>query len=175
MTSTTRQVGAGRPQPDGSRHIPTVASQVTRSADSAVMTGTNFSSWWNISQGTMYADFTVPNTSGNYAPFGFNSGSSLFDLVTGNYRFGAVSTDLVTALTNTSNKFAGSYSYLNNATHTASFNNATPVSRINTGMPTIPYINIGSTSYAFILNGYIKKLTYYPVALSNAELQEMTL
>ena len=34
-------------------YIPTVASQVTRAADVAVMTGTNFSSWYNQSEGTI--------------------------------------------------------------------------------------------------------------------------
>lgn len=33
-------------------YIPTVASQVTRTADVATMTGTNFSSWFNASQGS---------------------------------------------------------------------------------------------------------------------------
>jgi hypothetical protein len=38
-------------------YIPTVASQVTRAADVAVMTGTNFSSWYRQSEGTVYAEF----------------------------------------------------------------------------------------------------------------------
>jgi hypothetical protein len=37
-------------------YIQTVASQVTRSADAASMTGTNFSSWYNAGEGTMYAE-----------------------------------------------------------------------------------------------------------------------
>jgi hypothetical protein len=37
-------------------YIPTSASTVTRSADLASMTGTNFSSWYNQSEGTLYAD-----------------------------------------------------------------------------------------------------------------------
>lgn len=37
-------------------YIPTVASQVTRSADVAVMTGTNFSSWYSQGQGTLYIE-----------------------------------------------------------------------------------------------------------------------
>ncbi len=39
-------------------YIPTVASQVTRAADSASMTGTNFSSWYNPSEGSFYQDLT---------------------------------------------------------------------------------------------------------------------
>jgi len=39
-------------------YIPTVASQVTRAADAASMTGTNFSSWYNQTEGTFFAQFT---------------------------------------------------------------------------------------------------------------------
>ena len=39
-----------------SSYIKTEASQVTRSADSATMTGANFLDWWNPSEGTMYAE-----------------------------------------------------------------------------------------------------------------------
>jgi hypothetical protein len=38
-------------------YIPTVASQVTRASDNASMLGTNFSSWYNQSAGTVYAEF----------------------------------------------------------------------------------------------------------------------
>ena len=37
-------------------YIPTSASTVTRSADNASMTGTNFSSWYNSSEGTIYLE-----------------------------------------------------------------------------------------------------------------------
>ena len=40
-------------------YIPTTASTVTRSADLASMTGTNFSSWYNQSGGTVYSDTRV--------------------------------------------------------------------------------------------------------------------
>ena len=40
-------------------YIPTVASQVTRSADNATMTGTNFSNWYNQSAGTMVCNFAM--------------------------------------------------------------------------------------------------------------------
>ena len=40
-------------------YIPTTASTVTRSADLAEMTGTNFSSWYNSSEGSMVASFST--------------------------------------------------------------------------------------------------------------------
>ena len=39
-------------------YIPTSGSTATRSADVASMTGTNFSSWYNQSEGTVFADIT---------------------------------------------------------------------------------------------------------------------
>jgi hypothetical protein len=57
---TNRQIYAWGAQVEAgafaTSYIPTVASQVTRSADSAVMTGTNFSSWYNASEGTFYCE-----------------------------------------------------------------------------------------------------------------------
>jgi hypothetical protein len=44
-------------------YIPTVASQVTRSADAAVMTGANFSSWYNQAEGTLFAEASVSRPS----------------------------------------------------------------------------------------------------------------
>jgi hypothetical protein len=37
-------------------YIPTTTAQVTRAVDAAVMTGTNFSGWYNAAAGTLYAD-----------------------------------------------------------------------------------------------------------------------
>jgi len=40
-------------------YIPTTASTVTRSADLASMTGTNFSSWYNSNEGTVFANINM--------------------------------------------------------------------------------------------------------------------
>jgi hypothetical protein len=61
-------------------YIPTLGSTVTRSADVASMTGTNFSSWYNQSEGTMISSCISrrPNNSGNGADFSIlnSTGSS---------------------------------------------------------------------------------------------------
>lgn len=41
-------------------YIPTVASQVTRSADVATMVGANFSNWYNPNQGTLFTSASQP-------------------------------------------------------------------------------------------------------------------
>ena len=41
-------------------YIPTTSAAVTRAADLALLTGTNFSSWYNASAGTIIIVFDVP-------------------------------------------------------------------------------------------------------------------
>lgn len=48
-------------------YIPTSGSTVTRAADIAEITGDNFSSWYNQSEGTMFAELQHPDISGNKA------------------------------------------------------------------------------------------------------------
>ena len=45
-------------------YIPTTASTVTRSADNADMTGTNFSSWYNQTESTIFCKFNAYNNIG---------------------------------------------------------------------------------------------------------------
>jgi hypothetical protein len=47
-------------------YIPTVASQVTRSVELAVMTGENFSSWYNQAEGTFYFDADMYETQSTF-------------------------------------------------------------------------------------------------------------
>ena len=57
-------------------YIPTVASQVTRSADAASMTGTNFSSWYRQDEGTLYADYVSGNSTLVQSVFKIEDGSN---------------------------------------------------------------------------------------------------
>ena len=95
-------------------YIPTVASQVTRSADVATMTGTNFSSWFNPNQGSLYANGTlIPTTTNSwmYALTGANTniiriGAGVFDeFVNG--------TNTVSASSTTSGSFQTAMIYQN--------------------------------------------------------------
>ena len=45
-------------------YIPTTSAAVTRAADVAVMTGTNFSSWWNAIEGTFVLDVDLMSVDG---------------------------------------------------------------------------------------------------------------
>jgi hypothetical protein len=54
-------------------YIPTVASTITRNADIAIMTGTNFSSWYNASEGTLYLEGEYVAVENFKAGFNFNN------------------------------------------------------------------------------------------------------
>ena len=171
-------------------YIKTVASQVTRAADAASMTGTNFSSWYNGNEGTLYAEATaaptvatsgfpvVYITDGNTAPAPQNT--YYLDFQSGNARSlcfysGSLVANLnlgaVTA--GTSYKLAGAFQTNNFA---ASKSGGTAVTdslgNLSNGQNQMV---IGRDIYnGPYTNGTIKKIAYYPIRLSNTNLVALT-
>jgi len=161
-------------------YIPTVASQVTRLADSAVMTGVNFSSWFNPEQGCIYSDFTPAALQGS--PFWVTSGESVFDNGLGSFSSAGshlyvvanavvqADVDAGTATVGVSNRISGSYA----VNSFSACVNGGSVATDSVGMlPIVDRVNIGRWGPIFY-NGYIKRLTYYPQALTAANLQAVT-
>jgi len=162
--------------------IPTAGSTVTRAADNAVMTGTNFSSWYNASEGTIVisAD-SFRGTGGAARTFVFNDGTS-----SNNIRNGGQSTlQVVDAgvtqasiagtplipFDGTVFKFASAYKLNDFATVTTG-----AVATDTSG--TVPNVNqlllgSGETSTTY-LNGHLRTFTYYAYRLTNAQLQALT-
>jgi hypothetical protein len=162
-------------------YIPTVASQVTRSADAASMTGTNFSSWYRADEGTFYGE-AAPNaltSDSRYIHVGdatnrflFWSGSSTFYVETRTSGTEQASLSFSGLAANTAFKFAGTYK----VNDFAASRNASTVQTDTLGtVPVVSQMSIGSNNVGGnILNGNIKKLAYYPKRLTNAELQGLT-
>lgn len=169
-------------------YIPTVASQVTRSADAASMTGTNFTSWYNAGEGTLYGDVVTNASDNTRPPFVLNSNSystnSFLPCITYSntrqirtlvYSAGAVTGDLYPSTTYTVGqniKYAGSYK-VNDFAISA---NGTSVTTDTSG--TVPIgldrLDIGSASGLNVYCGTIKKIAYYPLRVTNAQLQALT-
>lgn len=169
-------------------YIPTVAAQVTRAADSASMTGTNFSSWYRADEGTIYGEYTgVANVSGGTRRLveigvsgstaerlvaGYGATSSARWLVTSGSATQADITPLVTQ--GSSVKFAGAYA-VNNFRAAA---NAVLGTADTAGVvPTVNAMFIGadfSNTANTALNGHIRKIAFYPRRLANSELQALT-
>jgi hypothetical protein len=186
-------------------YIPTVASQVTRAADSAQMTGTNFSSWYNQSAGTICHEgaFVGDIAGGTYgrgnslvARF-FKTGASIYfnSVNIGGYRNNGPS------FPNWLDVFVNSSSSVANAqTNPQAFNNpvgsnmkiavsvdvsgfsqtlngaATTSTLASTFGQTLCDSVSFSTDYSGGTRcGTIKKIAYYPKRLTNAELQAITI
>ena len=167
-------------------YIPTVASQVTRTADVAVMTGTNFSSWYNQAESTVYAEYSARNggraimfddgSTDNRFEIRFTSNTSQLNSWSGNVQqisslFAPTATGLPEGVILKSS--AGLL--LNNAATTA--NGASPGTDTSCIMPLgLTRVFLGSfQGTATFLNGRISRITYYPRRLSNSELQGVTL
>jgi hypothetical protein len=164
--------------------IPTVASTVTRAADQASMTGTNFSSWYNQAQGTVYVDYDTFGLATGYI-FTISEGSgavnyiSLLKGISGlTNRFVTVSTsvnqgniDIGSISLNTNYKIIGSYITNNN---NFCVNGGTVANDSTVTLP--PNINNAyfGTYFTQSMNGHIRKLSYYPVALSSSSLVALT-
>jgi hypothetical protein len=166
-------------------YIKTEASQVTRSADSASITGANFTPWYRADEGTLYAEvFSFKKGSG---ASGWCVAANLNDdgtayandvlLRAGSHQYvslnGSTSSFTTIPVVDQSNKIAIAYLGGSNA---ASINGANQTSGTPINAPAgINRLQIGnSRNGSSPLNGHLKKISYYPKRLSNAELQALT-
>lgn len=172
-------------------YIPTVAATVTRNADVATMTGTNFSSWFNASQGTFVASgFTSSATSGQIlttvqSPY---NGNELFSLgralkgglPTGGFSVNASGQYLVLGDQTNGNspvnsfvKMAGAYVTANCAGKVGTF--ATETSAAAVTMPaTQALMQIGNLNNGSFWNGWVSKINYYNIRVTNNEIAAFT-
>ena len=168
-------------------YIPTTTAQVTRAADFASMTGTNFSSWYRQDEGTLYGElnFIGQTASGWAYPISVNDGNIYNTIAIRRYYTLPVvfrldiASGVIKSVTSTQSnnnigiKIAGGYKTLNFG---ASFDGSVVTS--DTTVITSPIVNrldighaSGSSNY---FTGYIKRIAYYPKRLSNTELQSIT-
>jgi hypothetical protein len=166
-------------------YIPTVASQVTRAAEIASMTGTNFSSWYNQGEGTLYAEANTPSFATTYV-FAEINNNSTSNYVRQSTTSAGTTTQFVVvdnSVTQASPGFAvtlGSYRKMAGA-YTAdsvqqSVNGSLGTEDTSATIPTgLVQMNIGTrSSGANTVNGTIKKIAYYPLRVTNAQLQGLT-
>lgn len=162
-------------------YIPTTTTAVTRQADNAVITGTNFSSWYNQSEGTFVATCIAPDVSSDRRIF--TASNSTFDgILTSNYRntnqfFVAnsgtqASLTALTYLAGTKVLVAGAYKVND---FSLSVNSSATVADTSGTIPAVDRLFIGSAQNSLaVLSGTISRLTYYPKRLPNYQLQILT-
>lgn len=167
-------------------YIKTEASQVTRAADSASMTGANFSSWYRQDEGTLVADsksFGPATVSGTGTAFSVTDGTINNRIRIGNYVTGGISSsDIATAgvvqaswstTVAVANYLKSIIAYKFN--DIAAVFNAGAVQLDNgANIPIVLQCQIGNAETGRNLNGHIKRITYYPKRLSDAQLQALT-
>jgi len=152
-------------------YIPTSGSTETRAADEESITGSNFSSWYNQSEGTWFAN--IPNPAKVASSRVINTGINLWS---GPTNAGYVRTGSSSVLLTTSYPAKISAKY-NNSSLTGAVNGVLmgEAGGINS---VATYLDIGSANTAAIgvgfLNASISRLTYYPKRLPDIELQQLT-
>lgn len=163
-------------------YIPTTSAALTRNADVATMTGTNFSSWYNQTEGAFEVEFQtlngVPSTNGRYVSANDGTSSNTVQLygtssVGLSIAVGGVAQTTPTVISLGSNlyninKIAGVYK----ANSAALALNATT---INVSSPasvpsSLTQMNIGNQADGTRqYNGLLRKINYWPQRIINAE------
>jgi hypothetical protein len=169
-------------------YIPTTTTALTRAADVASVN--TLTPWYNQTQGTMYAEvLSAPaNTIVQVAyELNDNLGGGLGRIFTRRGTIGTVSTAFVDGGSAQADiaslaSIAGSATYKVASAYAAndfalSLNGAAVIGDLSGTVPnTIARLFLGQ-NYANgqVLNGYLRRITYYPRRLANAELQSITL
>jgi hypothetical protein len=169
-------------------YIPTVASQVTRAADSASMIGNNFARWYTQGAGTLLASFDfsgagssanpnirtafnisdgtsnnrlqIYNISGNVGSFIAAGGASQAALDT----FSPVPVDVFRTV---------ALAYASNDAIQA-VNGSLSSNDTSVILPVVNAAYIGSEPASARLNGHVRRIAYYNRRLANTELQGIT-
>jgi len=170
-------------------YIPTTSAQVTRASDNPIMTGTNFSSWFNQAQGTFYGEMDLNSFSIIQALAGVNlnnvygSGKGLLldvrsaSLVSFGGNSSSADVNSGTPLTtNTVIKLAGSYN-VSTAFQGVNYNNSSYVSNnTNDYAGQGNQLRLGgiTSSLYLIGSGHIRKFVYYPIQVTASQSQALT-
>jgi hypothetical protein len=169
-------------------YIPTTVAQVTRNADLASVN--TLSPWYNSVEGTLFAEVvstgyvlntsfpiaaSIDDGSNNNRITAFQGGSAVSATV--NVRSASVSTTIGDSGVDFSAsvvKLAGAFS---GTSVSVTVNGGSVVAGTTNGMPSgLTTMRLGGTNSLYLntLNGYLRRVTYYPRRLSNAELQAIT-
>jgi hypothetical protein len=162
-------------------YIPTTTAAVTRSADVASIGSTNFSSWYNQSSGTIYAEYRTPaSETRGIAGLNDNTANERIELYSSTtdpklivVDGGVTQVDLdggviaASVMTQTAAAFAANDFAIVHA-------GGVSVTDASGTMPTPDRILIGADQAGNYQNGIIKRLIYWPVRLSDAILREVT-
>lgn len=169
--------------------IPTTTTALTRNADVASMTGTNFSSWFNSSEGTLLAQgILVGGTSGTFprqaALVGSNPDSDSIGVywlapsgnMAGNVRTAGVSEldQSVLPAKTAGSAFKAAVAYRTNDANVASDGNVGTTDTTVT-LPTVQSLRIGGQAvFQPTASSWFRRISYYARRLPDSTLQALT-
>ena len=177
--------------PSATSYIANTSIANARNVDAASMTGTNFTSWYNYTGGTMYLEAASGSATGNpvtTAPYTIQistDGGTTNQIVLANGALGIYTyvkvnnvllqnTYVALPATIAANTFYKSAWYFSAAGNGISSAGQTPTTYAQAIVaPALNQLNIagGNTNP---LNGRIKKFAYYPIALTNTQIQSLS-
>ena len=165
-------------------YIPTTTTSLTRAADSASMTGTNFSSWFNQSEGTFLVDGSIEAMSTAAYPAVICAGSNTDRFTV--YAIGSSKTMTASVRVGGADTYnSGNMGNASSYKAALAFTTDDAMAAINgvlgaadsvpTGLPPVSSLGIGN------LNGtvpaatqHIRRLAFWPKRLPNATLKALT-
>jgi hypothetical protein len=167
--------------------IPTTTTALTRNADVASMTGTNFSSWYNAAEGTLYYEGMVQVNNDGIVYTGIGDtfdNTAYFVRAAPNQawivRSGAsVQAEINVNFTPTANvpfKMVGTLKVndfafcVNGGTVATDVSGVLPASAVRLGIGNSPWTPSGGNGR----QQWIRSIRYYPVRVTNAQLQALT-
>jgi len=168
-------------------YIPTVASTVARATDGAVMTGTNFSNWFNASEGTFVVSASVMLTTGNRGIYaasdGTNNNRIYLNLTNANpantNHFISASSvtqaDVVVSEPISANTvFRDAFAYRQNDVNGAT-NGVLGTADTSVTLPVVDQFRLGARGdNGNRIEGHLRSITYYPTRLTDAQLQALS-
>jgi hypothetical protein len=176
--------------PSATSYIATTSAATTRTVDSASMTGTNFTSWYNYSGGTVYVEAASGNPTTAAAPIS----AIISDGTTANNIYISYLSTGVNTLARTNgsllqnanvslpsaavaNTFYKSSWYFSGAGNGISSVGQTATTYATSVVaPAVNQLALGGVTFLSnsILNGRIKKFAYYPAVLTNTQIQSLS-
>jgi hypothetical protein len=168
-------------------YIPTTTATVTRAADVASISGSNFSSWYRADEGTVFADGSTPAFTQTTGFVAINAGGSTNRLDIRQSRSlptvngaatGVAWTQVIAPPTLVANTLYKQATAVSNASHGNSINGALDTSSTTIGTIAATQLIFGMRDSQTAPTGgsvsTIKRLAFWPTRLANTTLQAIT-
>ena len=168
-------------------YIPTTSSQVTRAADVVEITGTDFSSFYNQSEGTVFAEYNVLRDKTGFSQFIYDFSDGTNNNAIRQFKRSNNNETVSTARTNgniqgriegnTNTPFNERYktAYALDGTDAQRAIKGIASSEFGVSMPTVDRLRLGGRQdNTFLANCHISRFVYFPTRLTDALLQAIT-